>query len=453
MTPTPAPAPATGWQGLQFSVGGIPVLIRPAFFLIAVVFGASGGNATHTALWVAIVFISVLIHELGHALAMRAFGFRPTIELHAMGGLTAWSREKAASAGQRLIVTACGPGAGLILGALVTVARINLSADADPTLVWAVTQAQWVNIGWSIINLMPVLPWDGGLILDSAVELVGKKPRPKIAAVVSLVIGGAVVAFGLYQRQIMLAYFGGLGVWQGYARLAPRKPEDDTFQQIWAHIQAQRFAEAERLAAEKVVRTADFEERAKLYEAIAWSRLFRDDWRGTDIAIEKMGSIKPSAHLAAMIAAHNGEHDRVVVLLSPLPTSTPELALRTDALIASKKYEQVVTDACALLARSELQQRRLAQMLSARLFEAGAWEPSLQVSLTAFDTLHDPAHLLNAACAYAKLGRIDGGLATLNRAIDASFKGRKHLLDDPDLAALRSAPGWDATLARIPQAA
>ena len=427
------------------------MLVRPAFLLITVLFGSMGGNMVHAAIWVGIVFVSILIHELGHAGAMRAFGFSPTIELHGMGGFTAWSREKNPTAGQRLIVTACGPGAGLLLGGLVTLIRLNVDLGPDPLLSWTIRQAQWVNLGWSIINLMPVLPWDGGLILDSAVELVGRRPRPKIAAVVSVVIGGVVAAFGLWQTQIMLAYFGGVGVWQGYNRLAPKKPEDGTLDQVWALMQAQRFADAERLAALRASQTQDPAEHAKLFEAIAWSRLLREDWRGAQTAIQTMGEITPSSHLRATLLAHTGKHEEVIALLTPLPAVPTELALRTDALIALKRYEQVVSDACDLLARSDPRQQRQAQILSARLFEAGAFEPSLQVSLTAFGKLQDPVHLLNAACAQAKLGQLEPAHATINRAIDAGFKDRKHLSEDPDLAPLRALAGWDATLARAGQ--
>ena len=446
---TPAPAGARGWQGIQFSLGGIPILIRPAFVLITIVFGSAGGTASHAALWVGIVFVSIMIHELGHAGAMRAFGFSPTIELHAMGGLTAWSREKTPTAGQRLIVTACGPGAGLILGGLVTVVRMNLDAGADPMIVWVVRQAQWVNIGWSVINLMPVLPWDGGLILDAAVEVIGKKPRPKVAAVVSVLMGACVALFGIWAKQIMLIYFGGVGVWQGYARLAKKKPQNEAYTQVWTLMQAQRFAEAERLAVEMALQSSDLEERASLYEAVAWSRLLRDDWRGVDTALAQMGPIKPTRHLAATLAAHAGRHEEVLALLSPLPTLPPEIALRAEALIALKRYEQVVTDACDLLGRSDPQQKRLVLLLAARLFEAGAWEPALQVSLTAFTATKDPVNLFNAACAQGKLGQLDEALATLNQAIDAGYTDRKSLTDDPDLAAVRASPRWETTLARV----
>ncbi len=448
MTPAPAPAPTSGWPGLQFSLGGIPVLIRPAFLLVAVIFGASVKSPALTAIWVGIVFLSVLVHELGHALAMRLFGFAPSIELHAMGGLTSWSRERVPTPGQRMLVTLSGPGAGLLLGGLATLAKLGLGDVTDPNARFALDNLQFANLAWSLINLIPVLPWDGGLILDAGVELVGKKPRPKIAAISSILIGGAVVLFALRGPQLMLIYFGAMGIWQGYLRLKPAAPEDDLLGQVWSLIQTQRFAEAERLATEKAEVTPEAAERAQLYEAIAWTRVFRDDWAGAERAIGKMGAIKPSAHLAAMVASHEGRHEDVIALLTPLPQTVPELLLRTESLVALKKHEQVVTDALDLLARQDPKQKRQAQRLSAALFEAGAFEPSLQVSLSAFEILREPVHLVNAACAYARLGQISEGLAAVNRAIDAGYAEKKHLEGDPDLAVLRAAPGWDATIAR-----
>ena len=57
---------------------------------MAVVLGARLQRPDLIAIWVAIVFISVLVHELGHALVGRMFGLDPQIELHGMGGTTSW---------------------------------------------------------------------------------------------------------------------------------------------------------------------------------------------------------------------------------------------------------------------------------------------------------------------------------------------------------------------------
>lgn len=426
------------------------MLVRPAFLLIAVIFGAQGGTAADAAAWVGIVFASVLIHELGHAAAMRAFGFSPRIELHAMGGFTAWSLEKKPGAGQRVVVTFCGPLAGLALGGLAILAQRLLGPDAAPVVREALRQAIWVNIGWSFVNLIPVLPWDGGLILDGAVELVARRPLPKVAAVSSLVFGALVVAFALWQRSfVMLVYFGGVGIWQGYLRLQKQKPPDPALDQVWALMQAQKFPEAERLAVEKAVGTPDVETRGRLYEAVAWSRLFRDDWRGAERAIEQMGPVPPQLPLAATLAAHTGRHAEVLALLPSLPDDRRLILLRTDAHLGLGRPEAVVTDAIALLARNDPAQQKLALDLGNALFEARAFEPALQVFLSGFQRVRSAVFLFNAACAEVKLGLLDAALATLGRAIDAGYRGRDAVANDPDLAPLRTLPGWEALLGKL----
>ena len=60
---------------LTFSFFGIDVRVHPLFWLIALIFGASpNASAVDILIWVVAVFISILIHEVGHILAMRRFG-------------------------------------------------------------------------------------------------------------------------------------------------------------------------------------------------------------------------------------------------------------------------------------------------------------------------------------------------------------------------------------------
>jgi stage IV sporulation protein FB len=73
---------------LRFSVAGIPVRVHPLFWLIAILFGSSSGNIVSILSWVVAIFVSILIHELGHAFAMRRYGQGSQIILHFAGGLT-----------------------------------------------------------------------------------------------------------------------------------------------------------------------------------------------------------------------------------------------------------------------------------------------------------------------------------------------------------------------------
>jgi len=73
----------------------IPVKIEVSFFAIVVFLALSRSHGiTLIVEWVVVVFVSVLLHEFGHALAARAFGLKPEIRLYQMGGLTSWRSEK-----------------------------------------------------------------------------------------------------------------------------------------------------------------------------------------------------------------------------------------------------------------------------------------------------------------------------------------------------------------------
>src|SRR4051794_21510291 len=95
----PEPAPETLSQPgppAHFTVFGVPVRIASSFWFVVILLGMQGnqdpaqpGRAFASVLtWAAVVFFSIMLHELGHALVARAFGARPAITLYMMGGLT-----------------------------------------------------------------------------------------------------------------------------------------------------------------------------------------------------------------------------------------------------------------------------------------------------------------------------------------------------------------------------
>ena len=96
-----------------FRLLGIPVRVQAYFLIMAAVFPYSFGRGDPLLFLaaMAIVGLSVLAHELGHALTMRALGYPPWIELVAMGGLAHWPEGADPTARQDLLISAAGPGA------------------------------------------------------------------------------------------------------------------------------------------------------------------------------------------------------------------------------------------------------------------------------------------------------------------------------------------------------
>lgn len=153
---------------LKFSLLGMPVAVDWWFWLAAALLG---GGATaqdpddwgRVAIWVAVVFVSILVHEIGHAIAGRRYGASPSIRLHGFGGVT-FLPGATFNRPQHILVSAAGPIAGLLLG-LVVLAISNTVRDL-PVPVWlAIRFALYINFVWTFINLLPIQPLDGGQIL------------------------------------------------------------------------------------------------------------------------------------------------------------------------------------------------------------------------------------------------------------------------------------------------
>ncbi|MBC7817939.1 MAG: hypothetical protein IAG10_13695 [Planctomycetaceae bacterium] len=167
------PIPPTAYD-LRFSVFGIPVRVTPYFWLTAAILSWREGQFDKTLLGILCVFVSILIHELGHAVVTRRLGWRPEIVLEMFGG---YATTRSHSRWGNVAVAAAGPAAGLLLFALLrgllhTSARHSI-AGSD-ILKFVVGDLLVLNWGWSLMNLIPVLPLDGGQI---ARELIGMR-RP-----------------------------------------------------------------------------------------------------------------------------------------------------------------------------------------------------------------------------------------------------------------------------------
>lgn len=113
---------------LRFRLFGFPVEIQIGFWILALIIGLRPGRPwTDAAMWLGIIFVSILVHELGHAFAARAYGQSPSIVLHMLGGVTSWSATTDLGKKRRILVTLAGPGAGFALGLVAYGALIGLS--------------------------------------------------------------------------------------------------------------------------------------------------------------------------------------------------------------------------------------------------------------------------------------------------------------------------------------
>lgn len=195
--------------------GRIPIRIFPFFWVLILLIGwlnsasLSGQVITPfvgTAVWAAVIFFSVLIHEYGHALTALLFGQKAEINLVGVGGVTKRDGPKLAGWKEFLIVMN-GPLAGLILFFISYNVMEHLSGS-KVILFFALQVAVQVNLIWTLLNLLPVLPLDGGqlmrILLEGALGILGLK----IAFLTSIALATAAgIAFFLIQQVFMGALF------------------------------------------------------------------------------------------------------------------------------------------------------------------------------------------------------------------------------------------------------
>ncbi len=174
----------------------IPISIHPFFWVFSILIGyLMSGTVLGTVLWIIIIFVSVLVHELGHATMAVIFKQQPRIELIAMGGLTSYHGKKLKYYQQFLIVLN-GPLFGIGLFFLATL-LLWLEIFKNPIVVGTIKIFQVVNIFWSIVNLLPVLPLDGGQLMRIALEGFFGVKGFKLSFLIGFIIA-ALIALGAF---------------------------------------------------------------------------------------------------------------------------------------------------------------------------------------------------------------------------------------------------------------
>ncbi len=193
-------------------IAGIPIRFDPTFFFIVALLGLTARpEPAFVAAWVAVVLVSILLHEMGHALTFRAFGYRPQIVLHGMGGATSTRSPEPIPPGRSLLITLAGPGSGLALGGLVLAFVVAIRPVHGELARTVLSDLLWVNIGWSLLNLIPLLPLDGGRVLVSVLDIVtkGRGERPTRYVGIVVAVAAAVWAFsvGLVFAAVLALFF------------------------------------------------------------------------------------------------------------------------------------------------------------------------------------------------------------------------------------------------------
>jgi Zn-dependent protease len=124
-----------------------------------------------------LLFVSVLLHELGHSLVALSQGVQvKSITLFFLGGVASVERDCSTAIGA-LLVAAAGPAVSLLLG-ISLLAASHSAAHLAPWLGVMITELGSLNLVLALFNLLPGLPLDGGLIVKALVwQVTGSQRR------------------------------------------------------------------------------------------------------------------------------------------------------------------------------------------------------------------------------------------------------------------------------------
>lgn len=198
---------------LRFRLFGIPIGIHPFFWFVALLLGPLQGHHGKELIlllsaWVAALFVSILVHELGHALTLKyVFGAVPRIVLYLAGGLTLYEpvyyRRKPGTWGE-ILVSFAGPATGFLLAFVIGVFGLLLQFQVrqlpeflaallfNEFVFYFFVSVVWISVVWGIFNLLPIYPLDGGQICRELCLWFS----PRRGIVVSLFISITIAVFG-----------------------------------------------------------------------------------------------------------------------------------------------------------------------------------------------------------------------------------------------------------------
>lgn len=178
--------------------------------MIAALLGLSGiREPAFIVAWVLIVFVSILIHEFGHAFTARWLGAEVAIELNGIGGLTRWSVPATDfGPGKRALVAFSGSAVGVVFGGLVWAVASQFGPYSGLT-AFVISRLIFVNVFWGLLNWLPIRPLDGGHLFEALLEKIAPSRVDSIARVVFTATAAAALIAAIRFQLIFVAVLSG----------------------------------------------------------------------------------------------------------------------------------------------------------------------------------------------------------------------------------------------------
>jgi Zn-dependent protease len=197
---------------LHFNLAGFHIRIHPLFWLVTLLLNIQSPPVV-VAVWTVVVVFSLLVHEMGHALAFHHYGLHSHIVLYSFGGLTvpegAFGRRLTPRA--QILVSLAGPAAGFLCALLLELGLyaagyhvgfrsrlFNWDFPGGPIddlrLQMLIGMLLEVNIFWGLVNLLPIFPLDGGQVFREVLQMANPRAGFEQSLKLSILTAAAMAA-------------------------------------------------------------------------------------------------------------------------------------------------------------------------------------------------------------------------------------------------------------------
>ena len=423
---------------------------------------SSAGHAQTMALvvvlWMVMISLSVLVHELGHAAVARAFGYPPHIQLIGLGGQTWAEGSEAMPWHQDVLHTLAGPAAGLLLGVVAGLGLLVWSIGGPPPApaTYILRSLFYANLAWTALNLLPLATLDGGRIASAVLTRLFGRPGYLGAQLLSLALASGFFLFALSVKDpLMMILVFMLGA-RTYTNLAGwfrgELPRGLGAHPLLAEVERaeQAFREGKLDEAEQVGRRILGGEppllvKSRAHLLLGWVLLKRGQGKP---ALEQFQNVKgqelPAHALAAAFSLAGDEAQALPLWAQAAQRSGNEVILHEFA-------------GALIRAGRELDARRLAGVKMALAWASaervyyvrGDYEKAAEMAEAAFREEPSFSAAYDAACAFSRAQKVESAMRMLALAAQNGFKDGATARADPDLAGLRGRPEFQAWLAGV----
>lgn len=408
--------------------------------------------------WISLISLSVLLHEMGHALASRAFGGQPQITLVGLGGQTKIGEPGRYAWWEEVLITLAGPATGLAFGVLAGIVglfgKLGVMPDAVTYFAYGTLYA---NLAWTVLNLLPLTMLDGGTITSLVLTRVFGRVGFLFAQFVSLGLAVIAIAFALATGNILFAIVIGMVSMRTVANISGYQRGELPFGSV-AHPLNGVIERAETLYRERKLREAELLAsgvveasevppliRSRAHMLLGWVQLKQGNGRKALDHFSQVQGLEVPPHALAAGFSLIGDDARAIPFWAMASQRANEATVRAEyagALIRAGRVDEAKVVPSVDLVQAYAAAERVHYVRK-------EYESAAKVSEAAFELSKEPLLAYTAACAWALAGRTDDAMRLLQLARESGFHDASEARTDPDLKGLRGRPDFEAWLSSL----